>query len=315
MKTHLAMNQTRTRREFLSSAVALAAGLALPRHVLAAESAKPNSVINGVRIGCISYSYRSMATSAEDTLKALLADGLSEVELMGGAIEQYAGIAGGGGKGKKGAPVSVEPATKVTDEQRETQLTKCRELRKMYNDAGVNIHLHKMSFGPSDEEIEFNFLVAKALGCVGITTERNEMLARRVAPFADKHKIWVAFHNHTNNIPVMDKPDPLLDIGAYIGLNVDIGHYVAGSKGLSPIPVLEKYHDRILNLHLKDRTADGGNLPWGQGTTPIKEVLQLMRKEKWTFPANIELEYKIPDDSDAVKEVAKCLQYCKDALA
>ena len=307
MKTPFAMNQTSTRREFLSSAAAIAAGLALPRNVLAAEAAKPNSVFNGVRIGCISYSYRSMASSAEDVLKALLTDGLSEVELMGNTIQQYAGIPGAG---KPGTPVP-----KVTDADREAQLAKCRELRKMYNDAGVNIHLHKLGFGPSDEEIEFNFLVAKALGCVGITTERNEILARRVAPFAEKHKIWVAFHNHTNNIPVIDKPDPLLDFGTYIGFNVDIGHYVAGSKGLSPIPVLEKYHDRILNLHLKDRTADGGNLPWGQGQTPIKEVLQLMRKEKWTFPANLELEYKIPDGSDAVKEVAKCVQYCKEALA
>jgi sugar phosphate isomerase/epimerase len=98
---------------------------------------------------------------------------------------------------------------------------------------------------------------------------------------------------------------------------------------------LEKYHDRITNLHLKDRTADGGNVPWGQGQTPMKEVLQLMKKEKWTFPAEpersgdsqpqaarraivarqIELEYKIPEGSNAVAEVAKCVQYCKEALA
>ena len=167
----------------------------------------------------------------------------------------------------------------------------------MYNDAGVNIHLHKIGFGKSDEEIDFNFEVAKALGCVGITTERSEALAKRLAPFADKHKIWVAFHNHTNNYPVMDKPDPILDYGEYIGFNFDVGHYFAGTKGLSPIPVIEKYHDRILSLHLKDRTADGGNLPWGQGKTPIKEILQLMKKEKWTFPADIELEYKIPAGS------------------
>ena len=308
MKTSIMTPQPSSRREFLSSAAALAAGFAMPRNVLAAEAAKPNSVFNGVRVGCISYSYRSMATTAEDTLKALLTDGISEVELMGPAIQQYAGI--GGPRKADGSP-----APKVTDADREKQLEKCRELRKMYNDAGVNIHLHKLGFGASDEEIEFNFLIAKALGCVGITTERNDMLARRAAPFAEKHKIWVAFHNHTNNIPVIDKPDPLLDFGNYIGFNVDIGHYVAGSKGLSPIPVLEKYHARILNLHLKDRTADGGNLPWGQGQTPIKEVLQLMRKEKWTFPANIELEYKIPEGSDAVKEVAKCVQYCKEALA
>jgi sugar phosphate isomerase/epimerase len=116
-------------------------------------------------------------------------------------------------------------------------------------------------------------------------------------------------------LPQVDVPDPLLDYGRYIAFNFDVGHYVAGTKGKSPIPVLEKYHDRILNLHLKDRTADGGNLPWGQGQTPIKEILQLMRKEKWTFPANIELEYKIPAGSDAIKEVAKCVDYCRAALA
>jgi sugar phosphate isomerase/epimerase len=302
-----------TRRAFLGSAAAAAACLTLPRRTFAA--ARPNSVFNGVRIGCITYSYRSMATTAEETLKALLEDGISEVELMGGPIQLYAGIPASGGKGKgKNAPAEPPPA-KPTDAEREAQLTKCRELRKMYNDAGVNIHIHKMGFGASDEEIEFSFQVAKALGCVGVTTERNEELAKRVAPFADKHKIWVGFHNHTTNYPVLDKPDPILELGHYIGFNFDIGHYVAGSKGLSPIPVLEKYHDRIVSLHLKDRTAEGGNVPWGEGQTPIKEVLQLMRKEKWTFPAEIELEYKIPEGSNAVAEVAKCVEYCRKALA
>ena len=303
------MNILTTRRAFLGSAAAAAACLALPRRAFAAG--KPNSVFNGVRIGCITYSYRSMANTAEETLKALLENGLSEVELMGGPIQLYAGIGGGGGKGKD----KNEPTAKPTDAQREAQLAKCRDLRKMYNDAGVNIHIHKMGFGPSDEDIEFSFQVAKALGCFGVTTERNDKLAERVAPFADKHKIWVGFHNHTNNYPVMDKPDPILEFGKFIGFNLDIGHYVAGSKGLSPIPVIEKYHDRIVSLHLKDRTADGGNVPWGQGQTPIKEVLQLMRKEKWTFPAEIELEYKIPEGSNAVAEVAKCVEYCRQALA
>jgi sugar phosphate isomerase/epimerase len=289
---------------------AAAASLVLPPRAFAGD--KPNSVFNGVRIGCITYSYRSMANTAEETLKALLDDGISEVELMGGPIQSFAGI--GGGAKKKDAPVEAgTPPPPAAD--REAQLAKCRELRKMYNDAGVNIHIHKMGFGPSDEDIEFTFQVAKALGCFGVTTERNDTLARRVAPFADKHKIWVGFHNHTNNYPAMDKTDPILELSPFIGFNLDIGHYVAGSKGLSPIPVIEKYHDRIVSLHLKDRTADGGNVPWGEGQTPIKEVLQLMRKEKWTFPAEVELEYKIPDGSNAVAEVAKCVQYCKAALA
>ena len=313
--------ETTSRRAFLGRAAALAACALLPARGTAADAPrktgrKPNSIFNGVRIGCITYSYRSQLATAEEILAALIEDGLSEVELMGAPIQAYAGftVSGGGkAKGKKAAPAPAP--VKYTDAQREAQLAKCRELRKMYNDAGVNIHLHKIAFGPSDEEIEFNFLVAKALGCVGITTERSEPLAKRLAPFADKHRIWVGFHNHTTNFPAMDKPDPLLDCGKYIGFNFDFGHYFAGTKGLSPIPVLERYHERIVSLHMKDRTADGGNLPWGQGQTPLKEILQPIRKEKWTFPADFELEYKIPEGSNSVAEVAKCVQYCRQALA
>ena len=313
--TSLPSDRANSRRAFLGGATALAVGALLPRRLAAAPAAKPNSVFGGVRIGTITYSYRSMFTSAEETLGGILKAGLSEVELMGGPIAQFAGIpvAPPGAK-KKGAPAAA-PVARPTDAAREAQLAKCRALRKLYNDAGVNIHIHKLAFGPSDEEIDFNFLVAKALGATAITTERSDAMAKKLAPFADKHKIWVGFHNHTANLPALAQLDPILDLGQYVGFNFDIGHYVAGSKGLSPIPVLEKYHSRIVNLHLKDRTADGGNVPWGTGQTPIKDVLRLMRKERWKFPADIELEYKIPEGSDAVTEVAKCVQFCKEALA
>jgi sugar phosphate isomerase/epimerase len=321
MKTQTAIQNSTSRRSFLARATTLTAFTIVSPRLWAADrsevslpAGKPNSVFKGVRIGCISYSYRGgNINTAQETLKALLQDGLSEVELMDGPIRSYAGIRGGGGRGRKGG--SAETPAQPTDAEREAQLAKCRELRKMYNDAGVTIHLHKIPFGQSDEEIDFNFLVAKALGCVGITTERSEPQAKRLGPFADKHQIWVAFHNHTNNYPVMDQTDPILSCGQYIGFNFDFGHYFAGTKGLSPIPVLEKYHDRIVSLHMKDRTAEGGNLPWGEGKTPIKEILQLMQKEKWTFPGDIELEYQIPAGSNSIAEVAKCVQYCKEALA
>jgi sugar phosphate isomerase/epimerase len=321
MKTQTAMPLPTTRRSFLARATTLTALAMVPPSLWSAEKdagapgrgpGKPNSVINGVRIGCITYSYRGgNINTAEETLNALLQDGISEVELMDGPIRSYAGIHGAG---PRRGPAGEAPP-KPTDADREAQLAKCRDLRKMYDDAGVNIHLHKLPFGQSDEDIDFNFMVAKALGCKGITTERSDSFAKKLAPFADKHKIWVGFHNHTNNYPAVDKADPLPSYGKFIGFNLDIGHYVAGTKGLSPIPVLEKYHDRIVSLHLKDRTPEGGNEVWGKGKTPIKEVLQLMKKEKWTFPADIELEYQIPPGSNSIAEVAKCLQYCREALA
>jgi sugar phosphate isomerase/epimerase len=311
-------NGTLNRRQFLTGAaaagaVALFHARGLADEVPSTAPAKPNSVIDGVRVGCITYSYRGGVSTAEYTLECLLKDGLSETELMDGPIRAFAGITSGSGRQRGGdaQPVADAQLAKL----RETQLAKCEQIRKMYNDAGVNIHIHKFPFGPSDEEIDFNFAVAKALGCKAITAERSDSMARKLAPFADKHKIWVAFHNHTNNVPTIEDIDPLMSVGDYIGFNLDIGHYFAGTKGKSPVPVIEKYHDKIVSLHLKDRTADGGNLPWGQGQTPIKEVLQLLKKEKWPIYADIELEYQIPQGSNPVAEVAKCVQYCREALA
>jgi len=302
-----------SRRGFLAAAAAAGASAMLARHARAATE-KPNSVFGGVSIGINTYSYRDdhKLDTAEGTLNALIEDGLSECELKEGPIRAFGVLPAAK---KKGDLLIPKPTDEELAKAREGYLAKAAELRKMYNDAGVNIHIHKCTFGPSDDDVNFNFELAKALGCKAITTERKESEVKRLAPFAEKHKIWVAFHNHTTNFPTIDTVDPLLDAGPYVAFNFDIGHYVAGTKGKSPIPVIEKYHDRIISLHLKDRTADGGNLPWGQGTTPIREALQLIRKEKWPIFGDIELEYKIPAGSTSVAEVAKCVAYCKEALA
>jgi sugar phosphate isomerase/epimerase len=124
----------------------------------------------------------------------------------------------------------------------------------------------------------------------------------------------IGFHNHTQLTPTLYDGD-ILSYGKYLGINLDIGHYVAGTSQ-SPLPLIEKHQARILSLHLKDRKKNNGpNMPFGQGETPIAEVLQYMKKSKLTFPADIELEYNVPKDSDAVKEVTKCVQFCKEALA
>ncbi len=307
-----------SRRRFLAGTAAVGAAVMLGREAPATEtppaetSGKPHSVFGGVVIGINTYSYRGgEINTAEETLKALIEDGLSECELKDGPLRAYGVYPASATKGEL---LGAKPTEEELAKRRAGMLAKAAELRKMYNDAGVNIHIHKCPFGPKDEDINFNFDLAKALGCKAITTERSDSLAKKLAPFAEKHKIYVAFHNHTNDMPIIDKPDPLLDCGQYIMFNFDIGHYVAGSKGKSPIPVIEKYHDRIISLHLKDRTADGGNLPWGRGTTPIKEVLQLLKQEKWPIYGDIELEYKIPPGSTSVAEVAKCVAYCKEAL-
>jgi len=294
-------NTTLSRRTFIGGAAALAASSMMPGRVFAAPVAKPNSNFNGVQIGVITYSYRSQRPgAAEDLLKYITQCGISSVELMGGPAEQFAKAYAEKAGGDK---ASMEGF---------------KALRKLYNDAGVNIHIVK--FGnignPNmpDEQIEYYFEVAKALGAKGITREISNAAAKKLGPIADKHEIMIGFHNHTQLTPTLYDGD-ILTYGKYLGINLDIGHYVAGTNQC-PIALIEKHCDRILSLHLKDRKKDNGpNMPFGQGDTPVAAVLQYMKKNKLTFPADIELEYKVPEGSDAVQEVTKCVQFCKQALA
>jgi sugar phosphate isomerase/epimerase len=305
MKTQ---NPTLSRRTFVGSAAALAASSMMPGRAAAASVESPNSNFNGVQIGVITYSYRSLPGSAEDLLRYITQCGISSVELMGGPAEQFAGApAGEKGRGRS-----------LLDWRLSAPMDRFKALRQMYNQAGVNIHIVKFGdVGNSnmpDEQIEYYFQVAKALGAWGITREISEPAAQRLGPIADKHEIMVGFHNHTQLTPTTYDGD-ILSYGKYLGINLDIGHYVAGTNH-SPIPLIEKHGDRILSLHLKDRKVNNGpNMPFGEGDTPVALVLQYMKRNKLTFPADIELEYRIPEGSDAVQEVTKCVHFCKQALA
>jgi len=300
---------TFSRRTFIGGAAALAASSLVATRASAALAEKPNSNFNGVQIGIITYSYRSLPSTAEDLLKYITKCGISTIELMGGPAEQFAGAPHG--KKRHGNKALV-------DWRLSAPMDRFVALRKMYNDAGVTIHIVKFGDignpGMSDEQIEYYFNVAKALGAHGITRELSESAAKRLGPIADRHKIMIGFHNHTQLKPTTYDGD-ILSYGDYLGINLDVGHYVAGTNH-SPIPLVEKHCDRIISLHIKDRKINNGpNMPFGQGDTPVALLLQCMKRNQFKFPADIELEYKVPQNSDAVQEVIKCLQFCKQALA
>jgi len=327
MKERSKMKGQVTRREFIGSAAVVAAYTMIPRHVLGQGASKPNSNFNGVQIGIISYSFRSLPSSADDILNYLVKLGINSVELMSGPIEEFAGApsmqVARPPRGKKLTPeqrAEMEAARKAqVEELRKWRLSvsmnKFKALRKKYNDEGVAINIAK--FGDvgslTDEEIDYCFNVAKTLGARGITCEISEDTAKRVGPFADRHRIMLGFHNHTQiSSQSYDTP---LSYAKYNGINLDVGHYVAGTNE-SPITIIKKYSDRILSLHLKDRKINNGdNVPFGQGDTPVALILQLMKKEKYPFTADIEYEYRTPKGSDVLTEIAKCVEFCKDALA
>ena len=370
-----------TRREFGKLALAglpAAALLGRGESLFAgfAAQAKPNSVIGGVQIGTIPYSYRAMPDqSAEAVLKYVLDSGISGIELMGSSVEMYAGAPaqpgrGGGagrqGGGRRGADPNAPPpqftsswngqpcnatqpgdappvgrggggpgrAAAPTPEQQAAQnefagklkawrtsvsMDKFKQLRKMYNDAGVNIYAWKQDVrGMSPEEYEYIFNVAETLGCTHTTFELRTDPAelKLMGDLAMKHKVYAAYHTHLQG--AMNAFDQAFAASKGNSANVDFGHWVAaGNIGGTPMQFLEKHHARISSFHIKDRTTPQHcalNLPFGQGETPVKEILQLVKKNKWKMPASIEMEYTVPEGSDPVQEVRKCVEYCRAAL-
>jgi sugar phosphate isomerase/epimerase len=286
-----------SRREF--------AGVAMGALSAAAVHAVPkiNSKVDGVQLGAQSYSFRDR--SLDEAIAGYKEVGLGLCELYQGHVEPR-----NTGAGAREA---------LRKWRLETPLAEFQKIRKKFGDAGIVLYAYNLSFNDSftDEEIDHGFLMAKALGVKYITASSTVSAAKRVAPFADKHKITVAMHGHSNitNPNEFAKPESFaaaMEMSKWFAVNLDIGHFWAA--GYDPVQYLEQHHERIITLHIKDRKrpADGPNLPFGEGETPIKPVLQALKKNKWKIPANIEYEYK---GADTVAEVKKCYQYMKDALA
>ena len=376
-----------TRREFARFALAglpvAAIGSTGLGRVLAAQ-ARPNSKFNGVQIGVITYSYRSMADqSAPATLKYVLDSGISAIELMDGPVENFlgrppaaprgggpggpgggrgraggeaptgptpyeqlmggtmptctpgagrgAGLGGGRGGRGQATPEQIAAQQAAADELRKWRLSaplaRVREVRKLFNDAGVSIYAYKpdgmqKNMQTSDAEFDYVFSIASALGASHLTMElpagENAVpLMKRLAAFAEKHNVAVGYHTHGQGS--MTAFDEAMALSKWNMINVDLGHYVAaGNVGGSPIQFLEKHHARVASFHLKDRTLPEHcslTVPFGKGDGQIAAILQTMRKNKWTFPATVELESPVPADSDAVQEVRKSVEFARQALA
>ena len=94
-------------------------------------------------------------------------------------------------------------------------------------------------------------------------------------------------------------------------VTLDIGHFTAGNN--DAVAFIRRHHDRIKNIHVRDRKRDNGpNRPFGQGDTPIRQVLRLIRDNK--YPIRAYLEYEYGSFRSSLDEVKTCFEYCKDAL-
>ena len=296
-----------------------------------------NSKFGGVQIGAITYSFNRIASpDPESIIKAYVEIGLGEAELMSNHCEALAGAPAmpvvrrlGGGAGAARPPLTAEQLAerKAAQEKLAQWRTSVngntwKTVARKFDDAGIQLALlcYNMQDSMKDGDIEYGFQMARGLGVKGITTSTTLTMAKRIAPLADKHRLLVGYHGHDatndpNQTATLESYDTLMGYGKYNGVNLDIGHFTAA--GYEAVDFIKRHHKKITNLHIKDRKKNHGpNVAvWGTGDTPMKAVLQLLKKEKYPIPANLELEYPIPEGSDIVAEAKKCLAYVKSCLA
>jgi sugar phosphate isomerase/epimerase len=328
-----------TRREFAKFALtALPAIGALPvlSRLSAAEpmkaAGKPNSKVAGVQIGLnVPYSFGNNAMNGDDVLKNCVQLGVSALELRSQPVELFLGVApdlisprraAAMGEGaSKAAPADPAAAQAAAESLRQWRskapLGRVKEFRKQYEDAGVAIEILKVDgiYALTDDTLDYFFAMAKALGARAISCEisTKEEDLKRVGRFADKHRLWVGYHGHATTTP--EHWEQAFSYAKYNAANVDLGHFVAGNNA-SPVEFIKKHHERITHVHVKDRKKQNGpNTPFGEGDTPIVEVLRLIRDNHWKMQATIEFEYPVPAGSNRMAEIARAVKYCRDALA
>jgi sugar phosphate isomerase/epimerase len=336
------MNNKLSRRSFLGSSAAALATVSLAPIATSCQNAPAvplfpgyydfGSKFGGVQIGCTTYSYRNMPPGIENCVRYCRESGIDSIEFRSGPdLEAFLGAPQT--PRFESVPI-IEGRRQLTAEQQE-QLNqynadlkawriavtpeKVATARKLFDDAGIEVHIVKFTPGRwSDEEIDYAFRAAKAMGAKGVSEEISEEAVRKMAPYSEKHGMFTIIHNHAQFAEPGFSIDPFLAVSPSVMLNFDVGHYY-GTTGLNPCDFIKKYHNRIFSLHFKDKTGpqtDPANkeVVWGQGETPLAEVLLLLKKEGWPIYVDIELEYAINPWSDQVKETRTCVQFARNIL-
>lgn len=255
-------------------------------------------------IGAQSYSFRDR--KLDDAIAAMKEIGIGYCEMWQGHAEP----AEMGGK-------RITPQ-ELTMWRKTVGLDHFTKIRDKFKAAGIVLYAYNYSFRDSfdDQEIARGFEFAKALGVKCITASSNVSTAARIDKAARKAKIPVGMHNHSRiSDNEFASPESFAKAmqgnSKYIAINLDIGHFTAAN--FDPVDYLEKHHQHIVTLHIKDRKRDqGANVEFGQGDTKIKEVLQLLKTRKYPIPAMIEYEYK---GAETVSEMKKCVDFCRKASA
>lgn len=280
-----------TRRQFNGILAGGVAGLVAPR---IDDKVKP-SVFGGITVGVQSYTFRSF--TLDKMIETMRSIGISSLELWDGHL-------------------NPNRATEAD----------FKAAKKKLDDAGIKVNAYCVNFpvNSTDELLDKGYAGALLLGTNVMTCSVKKPIVPRLDEWCKKYKIRMGLHNHWfgsksfkgDRTQEFETPDDFLSAlkGAsnYLSINLDIGHFSA--SGFDPVSFIRQHQSRIVSLHIKDRDKDEDrtNRRFGEGATPIVEVMKLLKKIKFRYAANIEYE---PESKEPTEGVRQAFDYLKRALS
>ena len=270
------------------------------------------SYLQGIQFGLQPFCYHDLPMTTENRptlVKRLVQNGMGVVELHAVWCEPRFDTPGVSAK---------EARDKIRDWRINTRADYFRKIKKEFDDAGITIASYWTNVNEThtDAEIDAIFRAAKTLGCEGVTGSYGIEISRRLVPFPEKHGLYVGLHNHDN----LSDPDAYsneasfmkgLALSPHFKAILDVRHFTAGNGDC--VGFLERHHDRMCSVHLGDRRRNNGrSAPFGEGDSPLIEILQLLRENQWPLITLLEFEHGTL--RTGVEEVKLMFDYCKRAI-
>lgn len=300
---------------------------AMPGSATAAK--KLDSVVHGIQFGLQSYVFSGIGLPPDKVLdvvvQSMVDSGLGECDLYAPLVEpaEFWDRIRAGGPAGPGAAVSPEVAAARAKAREElakwrmsVSLDYFRAIRKKFEDAGIEIYGLSGFPGSTEEELGRTFEIAGVLGARLVTLGVTLTAAKRVAPFVEKHSFQVGIQGrpdmNAGNPDVIATPanfEEAVSLSKKYWMSFDIGDATGG--GYDSFQFVETHHDRIALLYIKDRRKDRLSVPWGQGDTPVREVLRLVRDRKYPIRCYIDCDYRT---TDRPGDVRRSFEYAKAAL-
>jgi hypothetical protein len=295
----------------------------------AVAAKKIESVVHGVQFGLQSYVFSGIGLPPDGVIdmvvKSMVESRLGECDLYAPLVEpaQFWDLIRAGGPA--GPAVAVPPEVAAARAQAREEISKWRmsvsldyfrAIRKKFEDAGIEIYGLSGFPGSTEEELSRTFEIAEVLGARLVTLGITLSAAKRVAPLAEKRSFLVGIQGRpdmsSTNPDVIAKPENFeeaVSLSKSYWMSFDIGDATGG--GYDAFKFVEAHHDRITLLYLKDRRRDRLSVAWGEGDTPVKDILRLIRDRKYPIRCYIDCDYKT---TNRPADVKRSFEYAKAAL-